>query len=355
MAEQNIVFNSREIRVLIAYCFKKNMSAIDTTNEINGVLRPNTVTYSCVTKWFRNFRMGRTSFDDLPRSGRPTDVTTEENVVAVRDLITKDPRITLNQMSEVLKISGERIHNILHKCLGARHLCVQWVPHTLTLEQMQIRLKMCQENQKKFELEGPSIINRLVTGDETWVYFYENLSSREAKVWVLDGDSIPKEPKAEIHVKKIMYAVFFRSTGIVKVIKLGKGERITKEWYTNICLPRVFAAISESRPKCGVKGIILHHDNARPHKASLTTEYLNSMGVELLQHPPYSPDLSPCDFWLFKNLKKHLRGRKFVTEEELDTAVFSFFDSIPSEDWRKVYRKWQDRMSRCIAVLGDYF
>ncbi len=355
MAEKNIVFNSRDIRVIIGYCFKKNMSAKDTADEINSVLGPNTVAYSSVTNWFRNFQMGRTSFDDLPRSGRPTEVTTEENVAAVRDLVRGDPRITLDQMAEILKISRERVHNILRTNLGARHLCVQWVPHSLTPEQMEARLKMCRENLKKFELEGPNIINRLVTGDETWIYFYENLSSREAKLWVLEDDPIPKEPKAEIHVKKIMYAVFFRSTGIVKVVKLGKGETVTKEWYANICLPQVFAAISERRPKSGVKRIILHHDNARPHKASLTAEYLDQMGVELLPHPPYSPDLSPCDFWLFKNLKKHLRGQKFASEEELDKAVLSFFDSISSQDWRQVYRKWEDRMDRCIRVLGDYF
>ncbi len=159
----------------------------------------------------------------------------------------------------------------------------------------------------------------------------------------------------EVHVKKLMYAVFFRSTGIVKVVKLDKGEKVTADWYANKCLPQVFAAISEKRPKTGIKNIILHHDNARPHKASLTADYLEDIRVVLMLHPPYSPDLAPCDFWLFKNLKKHLRGRKFSTEEEIDRAVDDFFESIKPEEWRRVYDKWQDRMKRCINARGDYF
>ena len=103
------------------------MTATDITNEINGVLGPNTVKYQTVTSWIRNFRTGRSLLDDLPRLGRPKHVTTEENAAAGRDLITNDLQITIIQMAEMLKISGERIHHIFLKFLGARHLCVQWV------------------------------------------------------------------------------------------------------------------------------------------------------------------------------------------------------------------------------------
>jgi histone-lysine N-methyltransferase SETMAR len=333
------------------------MSAKDTAEEINSVLGPNTVSYELVKKWFRNFKCGQTSLEDASRSGRPVEGTTDANVSAIRELIKEDPRITLCQMAVILKMSGERVHNILRNILNVKHLCVQWVPHSLTDEQMATRLKICQNNLKMFELEGQNIINRLVTGDETIVYYYENLSSREAKLWVLEDEEPPKVPKSEVHVKKIMYAVFFRSTGIVKVVKLDKGEKVTADWYTNKCLPQVFNAIRENRPKSGIKRIILHHDNARPHKAKLTEEFLYQNAVQVMPHPPppYSPDIAPCDFWLFRKLKKHLRGRRFSSEEEIDQAVNGFFNSITPDEWRRVYDKWQERMKRVISARGDYF
>lgn len=208
MSDFNIEFNNRDIRAIIAYCFKRKMTAKDTTDEIHSVLGTNSVSYATVKNWFQNFKFGRTSLEDESRSGRPIEVTTEANVSAIRELVKEDPRTTLIQISETLKISGERVHNILRNILNARHLCIQWVPHSLTNEQITTRLNICRENLKMFELEGPYIINRLVTGDETFVYYYENLTSREAKLWVFEDEELPKMPKTEVHVKKIMYAFF---------------------------------------------------------------------------------------------------------------------------------------------------
>ena len=57
---------------------------------------------------------------------------------------------------------------------------------------------------------------------------------------------------------------------------------------------------------------MLHHDNAAPHKAKIVTEYLQKERVEVLPHPPYSPDLAPCDFFLFPRIKKELKGKVFI-------------------------------------------
>jgi hypothetical protein len=78
------------------------------------------------------------------------------------------------------------------------------------------------------------------------------------------------------------------------------------------------------------------------------------MKVRIMPYPPYSPDIAPCDFWLFNELKKYLRGRKFLTEEELDLAVFTFFDEVPENAWLIALKRWQDRMQRVIDNGGDY-
>ena len=66
-----------------------------------------------------------------------------------------------------------------------------------------------------------------------------------------------------------------------------------------------------------------------PHKAKLTTTYLNKRGFSVLEHPPYSPDLAPCDFWLFPILKNRLAGRKFDRAQDLAKAVKLELLSIP--------------------------
>ena len=64
-----------------------------------------------------------------------------------------------------------------------------------------------------------------------------------------------------------------------------------------------------------------HQDNALVHNSILVTDYFPKMGIKIVPHPPYSPDLSPCDFWLFPKLKENLRGCRYETIEEMKEVV----------------------------------
>ena len=57
----------------------------------------------------------------------------------------------------------------------------------------------------------------------------------------------------------------------------------------------------------------------------------------MIEHPPYSPDLAMCDFWLFFNLKMNLRGRWFHSEEEIDFAINAFFSYISRNKWLEAF------------------
>ena len=61
-------------------------------------------------------------------------------------------------------------------------------------------------------------------------------------------------------------------------------------------------------------GVLLLHDNARPHTAIHTLQTLVKLGFTVLEHPAYSPDLAPSDYHLFGPLKQALRGRRFTSD-----------------------------------------
>ena len=69
----------------------------------------------------------------------------------------------------------------------------------------------------------------------------------------------------------------------------------------------------EYGPSKGWSGVHLLHDNASSHKCQVVKSFLASEKVKVLNHPPYSPDLSPCGFFLFPRLKKMLSGNKFTS------------------------------------------
>ncbi|GFS22386.1 transposase [Elysia marginata] len=82
---------------------------------------------------------------------------------------------------------------------------------------------------------------------------------------------------------------------------------------------------------------------------------LPELGIRVLPHPAYSPDLAPCDFWLFLILEDRLAGRKFDRIQDLAKAVNSDLPTIPEEDYQGVFRKWQIRLKRCTESHGEYF
>ena len=96
-------------------------------------------------------------------------------------------------------------------------------------------------------------------------------------------------------------------------VALENCRAMNSEWYTTICLPEVIDKLRKNNRK---RRIILHHDNASSHTARQTNEFLKVNNVDLMSHPAYSPDLAPCDFYLFPKIKNQLRGQRFSSPEE---------------------------------------
>lgn len=117
-------------------------------------------------------------------------------------------------------------------------------------------------------------------------------------------------------------------------------------------MPQVIAELRKTNPK---RRIILHHDNASSHTAHQTIEYLEQQNVEILDHPPYSPDLSPNDFFTFPKIKKKLRGQRFQTSKEAVQAYESAILTTPTSEWNKCFKNWFERMEKCIKYRGEYF
>ena len=85
---------------------------------------------------------------------------------------------------------------------------------------------------------------------------------------------------------------------------LERSKSITHESYINDCLDPLIKELNKLRPTDGIKNIKLHHDNARPHVHQAVKSYLKEKKLHVMDHPPYSPDLAPCDFWLFDYIKR---------------------------------------------------
>ena len=75
------------------------------------------------------------------------------------------------------------------------------------------------------------------------------------------------------------------------------------------------------------------------------------MRIKTVPQPPYSPDLAPCDFWLFPNL----RGCCYEAIKEMKEAVTMVLDTLTQEAFHGFLQKLLERYNKCIAARGDYF
>ena len=89
---------------------------------------------------------------------------------------------------------------------------------------------------------------------------------------------------------------------------------INSAWYSDMLTDRLKPAIRSKRGGLLSKGVVLLHDNARPHIATHTAETLRKLKFEIMTHPPYSPDLALSDYHLFGPLKEALSGRRFTSD-----------------------------------------
>ena len=149
-----------------------------------------------------------------------------------------------------------------------------------------------------------------------------------------------------------MYAIFFNSSGPVIQVPCPSGH--TARFYKNSVLKKVKEIYNKKRPSEGWSGIHLLHDNASCHKCEVVKSFLASEKVKVLNHPPYSPDLSPCDFFLFPRLKKLLSGNKYTSRSSLGSVIYQCLQQILKEDYLSAFCDWVKRLQKCVSVKGEY-
>ncbi|UYV61481.1 hypothetical protein LAZ67_1005011 [Cordylochernes scorpioides] len=227
-------------RICIEFCVKFQISATETFEMLNKAFPNDAPKRTTVFEWHSRFKAGRISNEDDPQN----------------------PRTTLLELEQDTGISKTTIGRIVTEDLKLKKTPAKFIPRFLTNEQKLCRLATC-EDMMEMTRTDPEWKDKIITGDETWVYGYDPETKPQSAEW--------------------------------------GGKRFEKK-----------------RPEKWTNGgWILHHDNARPHTAHLMTSLLAKNGTQILLQPPYFSDIAPNDFFLFPKLKAVLKGRHFDTRDDI--------------------------------------
>ena len=324
-------------------------------HEICSIYGPCELSYASVTRWCKKFASGITSLQDAPCGHRKKTATGPQMVEKVREIVSADARFTVREIARKVGISIGAVHSILRKHLKMNKITARWIPHLLTEEQKRLRVKTAKSLLKMYPKYNNRLFANIVTGDETWVHFYEPKRKHENKIWATKHMKRPCIAKRTMSVRKVMYAIFFTNQGPAIQIAVPKGKSVNSKFYRGVVLKKLKKYFKRRRPATGLSGVRLLHDNASSHKAAIVRDFLRQEKVVELPHPPYSPDLAPCDYFLFPRLKKYLTGRKYKTRKDLGSAIFQCLKGIPRNDYENAFKNWIKRLKMCIAHGGEYF
>jgi histone-lysine N-methyltransferase SETMAR len=208
VVEKIMNFENFEHRSVIKFLTKEGAAPKDIHQRLVNVYGDLAPSKTTVKKWAAEFKRGRDSIEDDPRSGRPVEATTPENCVAVERLVMKDRRLKVDQIAETLGISHGSVETILHEKLGMSKVCARWVPRMLTSVQKADRMDASSELLGFYRSDPADFCARIVTGDETWLHHWDPESKQESMQWKHFDSPPPKKFRTQPSAGKIMATIF---------------------------------------------------------------------------------------------------------------------------------------------------
>lgn len=332
------------------FAMKKNgklPKATEITKKICEVYGKDFVGVRTAQKWIARFKEGKFELKDRPHKGRTSDFDEK----GLEGLLRENSRQTTRELAYKIGCSPQTVLHHLN-AMGKVQKYGSWVPHKLSQDNKDQRVNICASLLARHRLareQHKPFLSLIVTGDEKWC-LYVNIKQR--KEWVSRNEQAKPRVKSALHPKRSMLCIWWDMKGIIHHEMLARNQTITAEVYS-AQLHRLNNAIIQNRPDRR-HGVLLQHDNARPHTARLTKMALEELGWEVIPHPPYSPDLAPSDFHLFRSLSNALKDISFDNEDELENWLREWFANKPVKFFKQGFEKLPDRWVEVINNGGDY-
>ncbi len=266
-------------------------------------------------------------------------------------LLKEDNRRTVSELSNLSQLSIGSVFRLL-KDLEVCCINAKFIPKLLSPAEAQFRVTLCQMNLEMLN-HDPNLLQKVICTDESWVHVYSpELKSRSSQ-WLPKGSRRPQKALHSRSAKKTLLTIFYDWKGIL-YFEFTNHTVSAEDYITT--LGHFRERVRLYRPEMWDTGDwYLQQDNAPAHMAILTIAYFGEHDLDLLNHPPYSLDLAPCDYFMFPALKAKLRSQRFQNVDDLQNAVKQELRKMPKEKIRASILGMEARWRKCINVSGQYF
>lgn len=342
-----MVFSSQEkAQILAQYHF--NRSITTTQRWVRRTMRRTPPHRSDILRWEASFRE-RGTLAHRGGNGRPR--YTEETTRQVRELFEREPSTSVRVAATALNLSRSTVQRILRKALSLYPYKLQTLQN-LQVGDAQKRLDFAEHVRSQPEgAEG--YLAKIVFSDECIFRLNGFVNKQNVRIW---GDERPNDVNEHtLHSPSVMVWCAISKDRVIGPYFFENGT-VTGELYKNMLSQYAFPRFSRLRPD-----YIFMQDGAPPHYSNRVRAYLNNKrpGNWIgrggpVSWPPRSPDLTPCDFFLWGYLKSKVYKTPVESLEDLKTRIQAEIRSISRATLRKVWENTKFRLNFLSGVQGEH-
>ncbi len=243
------------------------------------------------------------------------------------------------------------ICRILKEDLGLVKKWPRWVPKLLSQVQKEDRMRINQKFVDAVERSGLSMLDCIITMDETLVSYFTPETKRMSKEWTLKGKPGPLKAKVQDSRSKQMVFTFFDLRGLIYTHIASRSATINAPYVVDV-LGKFWRSLRLKRPELLSQQWFFHWDNAPVHTAALVSDWFDAHGIQRLEHPTYSPDLAPADFF-FRKVKEGLGGQS-LDQDTIKNDWEGVTRSISAVDFAAAFRSWLERCKKCVRLGSEF-
>lgn len=152
----------------------------------------------------------------------------------VKEAVDRDRRTTIRQLCEETGFSYGSLQKILTVDLNMRRLSARWVPKILSEHEMETRVRQSQRFLRRYKREGQRFLDRIITTDETWLYYYDPETKQQSSQWKNSDSPPPKKARASRLMGKHMFIEFFDRRGRLLCNAVPLGVTVNAEYYSKV-------------------------------------------------------------------------------------------------------------------------
>ena len=336
-----------EQRSVIFYMKRKGYKLAQIHQKLHDVYQQESFDIPRIKYWIHQFKLKRNEVLNETKGGRPViDYIDTKIITALHD----HPFHSTRSLSETLSIPRTTIIHHLER-MGFKNYNLRVVPHDLSDEMKAKRVSESMQLLDVLRVQKRKGFHRILTGDESWFY----LQYDHKHVWSISKEEVPERVSQKIQTKKIMLTVIWNIDQFYIINLMKNNENFNSEYFIHNVIKPLENKLYPQGKKPQETSYIIHIDNARPHNSHKATESIVKCGFKRAPHPPYSPDLSPSDFYLFGYIKNQLEGEAFDEPDHLYLKIQEILCSIPKETLIAVFDEWIRRCEWVIKHKGDYY